>query len=63
MKKTLLFIIVIMAINSHGQTFWSGKATTFSQVNRGLADFSIVDENVIWAQAFDGASDTPQNVR
>lgn len=63
MKKTLLLIIVFMTINLHSQTFWTSKSSTFSQVNRGIDDFSIVDDNVVWAQAFDGASNTPQNVR
>lgn len=63
MKKFLLLSLCLTAISSFGQAFWTTKATTFSQVNRGLDNFSIVDNNVIWAKAYDGASTTPQNVR
>lgn len=63
MKKILLLTLCLTALTSFGQTFWTAKATAFSQVSRGLDDFSIVDNNVIWAKAYDGASTTPQNVR
>ena len=63
MKKILLYSIILTAFSSFGQTFWTAKATTFSQVSRGLDDISIVDNNVIWAKAYDGASSTPANVR
>lgn len=62
MKKTLLFIFIANCLSSHAQ-FWTPKATGFSQVNRGVDDISIVDNNIIWAKAYDGASNTPQNVR
>ncbi|MFY0483777.1 T9SS type A sorting domain-containing protein [Flavobacterium sp. PLA-1-15] len=62
MKKTLLIILSITCFSAHAQ-FWTSKATGFSQVNRGVDDISIVDDNVIWAKAYDGASNTPQNVR
>lgn len=63
MKKLLLLSMCLTAISSFGQAFWTSKATTFSQVSRGLDDISIVDDNIIWAKAYDGASTTPQNVR
>lgn len=63
MKKTLLLLIGFTTINSFGQVFWTAKATNFSEVNRGINGISIVDNNVIWAKAYDGASSTPQNVR
>lgn len=62
MKKTLLLILVASCLSSYGQ-FWTPKATGFSQVNRGVDDISIVDNTIIWAKAYDGASNTPQNVR
>ena len=62
MKKTLLLILVTSCLSSHGQ-LWTPKATGFSQVNRGVDDISIVDNTIIWAKAYDGASNTPQNVR
>lgn len=63
MKKILLLSLCLTAISSFGQAFWTVKATTFSQVSRGLDDMSIVDNNIVWAKAYDGASTTPQNVR
>lgn len=63
MKKILLLTLCLTALTSFGQTFWTAKATGFSQVSRGLDNFSIVDSNIIWAKAYDGASTTPQNVR
>lgn len=62
MKKTLLLIFITSCLSSHAQ-FWTPKPTSFSQVNRGVDDISIVDNNIIWAKAYDGASNTPQNVR
>ncbi|CAM4041012.1 T9SS type A sorting domain-containing protein [Flavobacterium antarcticum] len=63
MKKILLLSICLTALTSFGQDFWTSKATTFSELSRGLDDISIVDNNVIWAKAYDGASNTPANVR
>lgn len=63
MKKFLLLSVCLVAISSFGQDFWTSKATTFAQMTRGVDDISIVDANIIWAKAYDGASTTPQNVR
>ena len=63
MKKILLLSICLTAFTSFGQTFWTSKATTFTQLSRGLDDISIVDNNVIWAKAYDGASNTPTAIR
>ena len=63
MKKFLLLSLCLTAFTGFSQDFWTPKATAFSQVSRGLDDISIVDNNIIWAKAYDGASDTPQNVR
>lgn len=62
MKKTVLFAFILSCFYSQAQ-FWTSKATAFSQVSRGVDDISIVDNSIIWAKAYDGASDTPQNVR
>lgn len=62
MKKTLLFTFILSCFYSQAQ-FWTTKATGFSQVSRGVDDISIVDNSIIWAKAYDGASNTPQNVR
>lgn len=63
MKKILLLLLGFTTINSFGQDFWTPKATNFAQLNRGINGISIVDDNIIWAKAYDGASATPQNVR
>lgn len=63
MKKVLLFIFFMGCLQIHGQNFWISKATSFSQINRGINDISIVDNTIIWAKAYDGASNTPLNVR
>lgn len=63
MKKILLFTLIIGSFQANAQNFWTPKATAFNQINRGVDDISIVDDNIIWAKAYDGASDTPQNVR
>ncbi|WP_432671807.1 T9SS type A sorting domain-containing protein [Flavobacterium sp. SM2513] len=63
MKKILLLSLCLTAFSAFSQNFWTAKATTFTQISRGLDDISIVDNNVIWAKAYDGASETPTNVR
>jgi len=63
MKKTLLFAFLFGSLYIQAQDFWTAKSTSFSQTSRGVDDISIVDDNVIWAKAYDGASDTPANVR
>lgn len=62
MKKLILFTFIFSCFYSQAQ-FWTPKATTFSQLSRGVDDISFVDNTIIWAKAYDGASDTPQNVR
>lgn len=62
MKKLLLFSFILSCFCSQAQ-FWTTKATGFSQLSRGVDDISFVDNSIIWAKAYDGASDTPQNVR
>lgn len=63
MKKILLLSICLTALSSFGQDFWTSKSTGFTEVSRGIDDISIVDNNVIWAKAYDGASETETAVR
>ena len=56
MKKFLLLSICLTAFTGFSQTFWTAKATGFSEVSRGLDDISIVDANVVWAKAYDGVT-------
>lgn len=56
MKKILLLSICLTALNCFSQTFWTAKSTGFTEVSRGLDDISIVDNNVIWAKAYDGVT-------
>ena len=52
MKKLLLSILLVISLSSNAQ-FWTEKATGFTTSERGLSNISIVDSNVIWANAFD----------
>lgn len=63
MKKILLLSLCLTAIHSFGQDFWTSKSTGFSQVSRGIDHISIVDDNVIWAKAYDGAAGSTTLVR
>lgn len=51
MKKTLFFILLISSIETNAQ-FWSEKATGFNESATSLNSISIVDSNVIWANAY-----------
>lgn len=37
------------------EDFWEVQATGFTEVSRGIGDISIVDENIVWALAYDGS--------
>ena len=52
MKKLLLYTFLVFTISSNAQ-IWSEKATGFATPARSLNSISIVDANVIWANAFD----------
>ncbi|HEY6142485.1 MAG TPA: T9SS type A sorting domain-containing protein [Flavobacterium sp.] len=52
MKKKLLLIISLISFGVNAQS-WTEKATGFSSPNISLNSISIVDDNVIWASAFD----------
>ncbi|WP_310380570.1 T9SS type A sorting domain-containing protein [Flavobacterium sp.] len=54
MKKTVLFILLVCSFSVNAQ-FWTTKATGFATPSRSLNSISIVDANVIWANAFDNA--------
>lgn len=64
MKKILLLSICLTAFSTFAQDFWTSKATTFTQVSRGINDISIVDDNIVWVKAYDGTSGgSTNNVR
>lgn len=52
MKKFLLSILLVISFTVNAQ-FWNEKATGFTTPARSLNSISIVDANVIWANAFD----------
>ncbi|HWS60091.1 MAG TPA: T9SS type A sorting domain-containing protein [Flavobacterium sp.] len=52
MKKKSLLLIMMSSFAANAQ-FWSEKATGFATPARSLNSISIVDANVIWANAFD----------
>lgn len=54
MKKILLLALAITGFSAHAQ-FWTPKSTGFATTSRGVDDITIVDDNVIWAKAYDGS--------
>lgn len=55
MKKILLSVLVISSLGANAQ-FWTEKATGFTTPSRSLNSISIVNANVIWANAFDNTN-------
>jgi photosystem II stability/assembly factor-like uncharacterized protein len=53
MKKLLLSALVLSAGVASAQ--WTEQATGFNIANRGINQIDIVDANVVWAVAYDGA--------
>jgi photosystem II stability/assembly factor-like uncharacterized protein len=51
MKKLLLSILLVVSTSANAQ-FWIEKATGFTTPARGLYSISIVDANVVWAEAY-----------
>lgn len=64
MKKILLFILLTSFFITNAQ-FWTEKAAGFNTPSRSLNSISIVDANVIWANAFDNSDllDPQYNVK
>lgn len=60
MKKILLLILLTTSFVINAQ-FWSPKATGFTSPSRSLNSISIVDANVIWANAFDNSDPNNQD--
>lgn len=52
MKKLLLSAFVLSAGTAMAQ--WTPQATGFTDATRGILTIDIVDENVVWCQAYDG---------
>lgn len=55
MKRLLLHLLLFSPILINAQ-FWTEKATGFTTPSRSLNSISIVDSNVIWANAFDNTA-------
>lgn len=62
MKRLLLFALAVTSFTANAQ-FWTPKATTFTAASRGINDISIVNDNVIWAKAYDGVANGSQTVK
>ncbi|NDP26072.1 MAG: T9SS type A sorting domain-containing protein [Flavobacterium sp.] len=60
MKKLLLSLIMISSFVANAQ-IWTEKATGFTTPSRSLNSISIVDQNVIWANAFDNSDPVNQD--
>lgn len=56
MKKALLFMVAFLALSAYTQAQWIEQATGFSTPSRGIFYVSIVNPNVVWAIAYDGAA-------
>jgi photosystem II stability/assembly factor-like uncharacterized protein len=55
MKKILLlFAVVCISINAHSQ--WVVQGSGFTTISRGIANFSVVNANTVWALAYDGSN-------
>lgn len=55
MKKILLFTALFVAVAFTTSAQWIEQATGFTAASRGIRDISIVDENIVWAVAYDGS--------
>lgn len=60
MKKILLSLLLAFSFTANAQ-FWTEKATGFAAAGRTLNSISIVDANVIWANAYDNSNPAAQN--
>ncbi|MGC4040952.1 MAG: hypothetical protein QM710_09280 [Flavobacterium sp.] len=58
MKKSLLFLSLITSISTINAQ-WVEQATGFNVTGRGLSEIKIVNENTVWALAYDGRPVTP----
>lgn len=59
MKTKLFFLLLgltamIGSAQVHGD-YWQDQATGFAAASRGINHISIVDENVVWVNAYDGS--------
>lgn len=61
MKNYLLLLLFVFGTSAtQGQVFWQQVATGFTTASRGTSFISFANENVVWTDAYDGA--TPTNV-
>ncbi len=54
MKKILLSLSLLVAINIANAQTWDTQATGFSSASRGINDLQITDANTVWGLAYDG---------
>jgi PKD repeat protein len=59
MKRTLLSIVCVtlISLSSFSQT-WIPEGAGFSTVSRGIMNISIVNNQIVWASAYDGTGGT-----
>lgn len=55
MKKILLSFVAIMALSLGVFAQWTEQATGFADASRGIRWISAVDDQVVWAAAYDGS--------
>jgi photosystem II stability/assembly factor-like uncharacterized protein len=58
MKKNLLLIGILMSIAFISNAQWTEQASGFSVASRGINNIYAIDENVVWATAYDGTGGT-----
>src|SRR5436190_12857306 len=54
MKRKLLSTMILSAVIASASGQWVEQATGFLSSSRGITDISAVDQNVVWAIAYDG---------
>jgi PKD repeat protein len=55
MKKILLSILAVMALSMGVFAQWAEQATGFAAASRGIRCVYAVDDQVVWASAYDGS--------
>ncbi|MGV9002524.1 T9SS type A sorting domain-containing protein [Flavobacterium sp.] len=56
MKKILLSLSLLLAGYASNAQSWTQQASGFSEVSRGISEFSVVNASTVWALAYDGTA-------
>lgn len=60
MKRKLLLMMALVAgtLSVNAQQAWHIQNAAFTVASRGINEFAVVDSNIVWATAYDGAGGT-----